>query len=185
MLPLDESVLVSADLPLRQFIPLIPTVSHRLVLDGTTIQGIVTWSDLQKLPIRLYAFSLVTHLEMVMAAVIQTTFLHDEWTAMLSEGRQKKIEEKRQSLRRKNNEPRLIELTDLCDKREILARQPHLGKTFAQDVKAIGDLRDVTAHGGTYAEDPDAVREFVRRLQQTEYWIGKLTGLTTAHNHAV
>lgn len=167
--PLTESLLVSAYLPLTQFIPIIAETSHRLVLHGASIRGIVTWSDLQKLPVRLFAFSLITHLEMVMAQTIRARFTHDEeWLQMISPGRRQHIEEKRQALQRKNLEPPLIELTDFCDKRDILAKRLKPGKQFLAELKAIEALRNTTAHAGSYAESPEAVREFIHCLQATE-----------------
>jgi predicted transcriptional regulator len=44
--PLDDSVLVSADSPLSNFIHTVHKQPYRLVVDGTAITGIVTWSDL-------------------------------------------------------------------------------------------------------------------------------------------
>src|SRR6266550_170508 len=48
---LDESNLISAQEPLTRFIPLMAITSYRLVLQGASIQGIVTRSDLLKLPV--------------------------------------------------------------------------------------------------------------------------------------
>ncbi|MEO8953486.1 MAG: CBS domain-containing protein, partial [Ktedonobacteraceae bacterium] len=65
--PLDESMLISAQEPLKQIIELMEwPPSYRLVLQGGSIRGIVTRSDLLKLPVRLFAFTCVTHLELLM-----------------------------------------------------------------------------------------------------------------------
>ena len=178
MKSIEESVLVSADLPLPQYISRIHERPFRMVLDGATIQGIVTWSDLQKLPVRLFVFSLVTHLEMVMARSIRRHFPRDEeWLQKISQGRRQNIEEKRQYLARRNLEPPLIELTDFCDKRDILAKSLRVDKRFIPDLKAIEELRNTTAHAGTYAESRDAVLDFVKCLQCAEHWIDYLTDI--------
>jgi predicted transcriptional regulator len=57
MRPLDDSLLVSADEPLTSFVPCLRTNAFRLVVRGTEIRGIVTRSDLIKLPVRLVAFA--------------------------------------------------------------------------------------------------------------------------------
>jgi predicted transcriptional regulator len=55
-------LLVASDEPLKRIIPLLVESPHRLVVQGTRIEGIVTSSDVHKLPVRLLAFALVTHL---------------------------------------------------------------------------------------------------------------------------
>lgn len=69
---LDESVLMSAEMPLLEYIA-IDGPLDRLVVQGVKICGIVTRSDLLKLPVRLLAFSLVTHIEMLMSNLIKST----------------------------------------------------------------------------------------------------------------
>jgi predicted transcriptional regulator len=53
MRALDDSLLVSADEPLTSFVSCLRTDPFRLVVKGTEIKGIVTRSDLIKLPVRL------------------------------------------------------------------------------------------------------------------------------------
>ena len=118
---LDEGLLVSSDEPLKGFIPLLVEAPHRLVVHGARIEGIVTRSDVHKLPVRLLAFALVTHLEMTMAEVIVTRSRGDDWKERLSARRQRKVIEKFEKLRTENFDPPLIELTDFCDKRDVLA----------------------------------------------------------------
>jgi len=53
MRALDDSLLVSADEPLTSFVSCLKTSPYRLVVKGTEIKGIVTRSDLIKLPVPL------------------------------------------------------------------------------------------------------------------------------------
>jgi len=53
--PLDDSVLVSSEEHLGKFIFTLKQQPYRLVVDGTAIRGIVTWSDLLKPPVLLFA----------------------------------------------------------------------------------------------------------------------------------
>jgi predicted transcriptional regulator len=80
---LDEDILVAADVPLKTFIPLLRDEPYRLVVRGTRIEGIVTQSDVHKLPVRLLVFAHITHLEMTMAALIEREFAGDEWLKLL------------------------------------------------------------------------------------------------------
>lgn len=64
MLPLDERRLISADVGILTFIEQADEQhACRLVVRGTRIDGIVTLSDLQKLPVRPALFLFITHLE--------------------------------------------------------------------------------------------------------------------------
>ncbi len=54
--PLDESVLVSADDPLSHFIHTVHEQPYRLVVEGTAITGIVTWSDIAKVPVLVLGY---------------------------------------------------------------------------------------------------------------------------------
>lgn len=175
MRSIDESVLVSADLPLPQYVALIPERPFRLVLDGATIRGIVTWSDLQKLPVRVFAFSFITHLEMVMTEKIKALYPQsNEWLSLLKDDRREGIKTKQTLLQEQHIEPFLLELTDFCDKRDILARQLVLGRRFLKDLVRIEKLRNTTVHAGSYAESREAVHKFVECIQRAEYWIGYL-----------
>jgi hypothetical protein len=48
---LDDSLLVSTDAPLWEFIHTVHEQPYRLVVQKTKIDGIVTWSDLLKVPV--------------------------------------------------------------------------------------------------------------------------------------
>jgi hypothetical protein len=124
MRPLDDGLLVASDEPLKGFISLLVETPHRLVVRGARIEGIVTSSDVHKLPVRLLAFALVTHLEMTMAEVIVCNSDGDDWKLLLSPGRRSKVTEKFEELRTENFDPPLIEVTDFCDKRDVLRFVP-------------------------------------------------------------
>jgi hypothetical protein len=172
-----ESVLVSADLPLTQFMPLVPERPFRLVLDGATIRGIVTWSDLQKLPVRLFVFSLVAHLELLMTRVINSRCPNPEtWFSCLSPARQGKVRQDFKRFQQERLDPPLIEFTSFGDKRQVLKEILSLDAVASTELLELNtELRDKVSHAGGYAETPDAVRNFARRLALAMRWIEQLT----------
>jgi CBS domain-containing protein len=176
---LDDGLLVSSNEPLKGFIPLLAESPHRLVVRGTRIEGIVTRSDVHKLPVRLLAFALVTHLEMTMAEVIISRSSDDDWRRLMSEGRQRKVMEKFEQLRTENFDPPLIEMTEFADKRCVLAKMGVLdfpGKSKAVKVfERIEELRNKVAHAATYAESVEQLADFIQVLQLTEAWIWRLS----------
>lgn len=179
MQTLDDTILISAHTPLTQFIPLLQDRPYRLVLGGKEyhgINGIVTRSDLLKLPVRLYAFSLVTHLELLMSEIIQSQLANKEdWWAMLSPGRRKKIEEKMDCLKQRNFNPPWLELTEFSDKRTILKKHLSLRKAFEDELKEVEELRNKVAHAGNYAGNEAEILQFISRLRSTQHWIEDLT----------
>ena len=101
MLPLSEELIVSADMAIAELIPRMKALPCRLILRGDRIEGLVTQSDLLKLPVRIVVFGLLTHLETVMADLISTHWPGDEWLTALSAGRRAKLLEKETALRQR------------------------------------------------------------------------------------
>ncbi|HZF11311.1 MAG TPA: hypothetical protein VFE33_21165 [Thermoanaerobaculia bacterium] len=174
MRQIDPSYLVAAEAPLRAFIPLVAENPYWLVVRIAGIQGIVTRSDLFKLPVRLHIFTMVTHLETVMADVIRTHSRSDNWLALLGDMRRKKVRERQRRLQIKSLDPPLVELTDFYDKTIIVEKLLHLGKDFTESLDNIRDLRNKVAHGVTYVNNNAQVRNFVERISAAEKWIERL-----------
>jgi hypothetical protein len=80
---LDDSLLVSADAPLWDFIHTLNEQPYRLVVDKTKIAGIVTLSDLLKVPVFVLAFSLLAELELAMNRRILEQYEDDSWVGLL------------------------------------------------------------------------------------------------------
>jgi CBS domain-containing protein len=177
---LDDSILVSANEPLLDFIPLMIEVPfYRLVLSGTRIDGIVTRSDLLKLPVRLLGFAMVTHLEQVMMDIISLRLPKDQdWLALLSKDRQEKIKNKQEIYQKKRMDPSLLELTDFSDKRTILTEHLRLGSKFTNDLSDIKDLRNMIAHAANFAPGEAELRSFINNFQNARRWIEELNSFT-------
>lgn len=178
MRPVEPLSLVSAHAPLRLFIPHVAQNHYWMVVGVTGINGIVTRSDLLKLPVRLHAFTMVSHLETVMADVIRTLRGSESgWLALLSKKRRKRISEKQKMLQDERLDPPLLELTDFCDKRTAVAKLLNLGKDFVEQLRGIERLRNRVAHAATLVNDDAEMEQFVQRLSAAERWIAELPSL--------
>lgn len=181
MKPLREGLVVSADMPIADLIPELKENHYRLVLRGSRIDGLVTQSDLLKLPVRLVVFALITHLEQVMADVISARWQDDAWFAELGEGRQSKINAKESELRGRGMNPPKIELMDFADKRDLCRKLFDGSKSkFRGELSNLRDLRDQLAHAATFVDRSDGktgVVAFVEKFESATYWIGELTKL--------
>lgn len=176
MASLDGSRLIAAQAPLMAYLRVAPSGPYRLVVTEEGISGIVTRSDLLKLPVRLLAFAFVTHLEMLMADVIRDRCHADSevWLKYLTDGRRQKISEKQRSLGRYSLDPALLELADFCDKRVIAGKLLGLDREFTGDLEEIEKLRNPLAHAATFAGTDAEVSIFVERMRNAERWIDVL-----------
>jgi predicted transcriptional regulator len=173
---LDESILIAAGAPLIEFLDLAAGSAYRLVVDGGKVDGIVTRSDLQKLPVRVVVFTLVTNLELLMADVIRARAVDSlAWNQCLNENRQKIVKVKFDKLSGEDFDLDELTCTDFCDKRTILKSMlGDLPESFNKDLKEIEELRNSVYHAGEYAQDRKQLTIFLDRLQRTRRWTGEL-----------
>ena len=73
----------------------------------------------------------------------------------------------------KGRDPDPIEMTDFCDKRDIVKKRFRLGNGFEGDLKQVEDLRNTLAHSGDYGEIK-ALEAFLVRLKLAEKWVSEL-----------
>jgi hypothetical protein len=172
---LDGEMLVSAEEPLPKFLPTLTESKYRLVVQGTRNQGIVTLSDVAKLPVRLLAFTSVAHLEAVVTKVIRTECAVDDekWLSLL--GGQRTNVEKRLHARRKQNIHLLspIEVVYLGEKITVVSKLLQL-KKLEDDQKSITDFRNSLAHDGDFVKECKGVDGLLKRLRLVQDWIERL-----------
>jgi CBS domain-containing protein len=176
MRPLHEVPLVSADTPIAELIRSMTGEDKHfwLVLDGIEINGIVTRSDLSRLPVRLLAAARVIHLEQLLARLIRLQVEGDSWMGVLSDERRAKIESINCDLRAKNENTDALESTNFSDKLEILSKS--LGRAI--EAKALGgivELRNQLLHGRDAADDSQSVAKFLDRMQRIDRHIALFT----------
>ena len=180
MRPLDDSILVSAEQPLPKFLPNLESCPYRLVIQGSRINGIVTPSDIGKLPVRLMAFTLVTHLEVLIANSIRRQFPQDEdWFARLDTDLRKALKGKLGKRKRRNLHIALLDLTDFSDKIAIVCKLFKMPEGFQTDLNGIQKLRNSLDHARDFIEGDDGVKMFLERLRLVERWIEKFENRAT------
>ena len=146
---------------------------------GTRIAGIVTISDIQKLPVRPALFLLVTHLELLMAAVIRGHFRHcpdNQWLVLLGD-RRNCVEARWRKLQSKNLAIDQINATYFADKRQILIKSGLLRSSRTKAEKefgAIEELRNDLAHASDYALTLDGAQKVIATVKLSRKWIEHL-----------
>jgi hypothetical protein len=90
------------------------------------IGAIVTFSDLEKPPFRMWLFGFITIAEMTISKEIQRLFPDDSWQRYLSEGRRRKANNLLQERKRRNQGANMLDCLQLSDKGQILLRDKHM-----------------------------------------------------------
>jgi hypothetical protein len=122
MCALEQAILIASGTGVLRYMEEADESPCRLVMRETRIAGIVTISDLQKLPVRPALFLFITHLELLMAAVIRAHFRNrpdDDWLKLLGD-RRERVESEWQELNSRNMAIDRITATQFADKRQIL-----------------------------------------------------------------
>ena len=154
--PLSEPLLIGGDASILDFARQADTQPYRLVVSGTRIDGLVTVSDLQKLPARAALFGLMTDLEILLQETIKRAFHPPQWQQILNETR-------RQNLRRRITEATKggvlindeVLYTELCDKLDIVKKLPDVMLSLNQK-KRLVTLRDQLAHANEFAASEES-----------------------------
>jgi hypothetical protein len=176
MRTLDDSILVSADLPLGIFIHMAGERSARLVVTDTGINAIVTQSDLSKLPVRIFIFTLITHLESLMAELISKRGIDEAvWLSSLSAKRQANVRRKFNDLQVKRLDLSLLECTDFCDKRDVVRKLCGWTRKFEKDFIQVETLRNSVAHAGDYLDTENGLTTMPKTIEKAEFWIDEIT----------
>ncbi len=174
MRPLSEENLIGADASILEFVRDADRRRCRLVVSANQISGLVTLSDLQRLPVRAALFGLVTHLEILMAEVIRREFKGTwEWMKRLSEERQQKLRNELEKAQKRDGLVDPLLFTQFADKKSILRKSGHLKTSrerFDDELGRIRSLRDHLAHANDYAASPEAASKTCETVRLLDAW---------------
>jgi len=118
------------------------------------VGGIVTKSDLQKPPVRMWLFGMITIIEMGLTRLIEAGYPDGSWRQCLSEGRLQKAEALLEERRRRHQDLDLLDCLQFSDRGQIVLRNDQLRTTAGfvsrsrgeQTVRELEALRNNLAH---------------------------------------
>jgi hypothetical protein len=178
---LSEENMLGADASILAFVRNADQRRCRLIISQNEISGLVSLSDLQRLPVRAALFGLVTYLEIVMANVIRRKFESDEaWLNVLPTGRRDNLKNEIAKAVSSGNLVDPLLFTQFADKATLIRGyvKSSIGRdAFERDFKTMQSLRDHLAHANDYAASPDAAAETCRSARLIERWTDKLLEL--------
>lgn len=146
--------LISDSTSLIELLDIFQEWEYVFILEKNKVSKIVTVADLQKQPIRMLAFSLISLFEMYLISTIREFFPDDSWTDKLTEARLTKAKELLEERSKKNEALTLLDNIQLGDKGTIVRKTPQLVEKFGFEsnqqckdfFRNIETLRNNTAH---------------------------------------
>jgi hypothetical protein len=123
---LEEMPLVDDTAPLLSVLNVLVEAPRLFVTSLGGVGGIIDSADIQKPPVRMWLFGIVTLIEMRCANLIEQRFPADEWKQYLSEGRLQKAQSLLAERRRRSTSVRLFDCLQFADKGQIVARNEEL-----------------------------------------------------------
>ncbi len=169
---LSSANLIGGDGAILDFLHEVNEKPYRLVVAGNRVSGLVTWSDLQKLPVRAVLFGLITGLEMEMARAIRCRYPSgDDWLKHLGAWGQGRVRRLITRSVKHDSEVDSLLYTHFGDKAKIL-REIDCPGSWAEskreeEFKEIRKLRNAVAHTRDYVtarEDVTKIQGVIRSL---------------------
>jgi hypothetical protein len=152
--PLDEAAVLSDNAPLLTVLMNLNRAPFVFITMLGNVGGIVTRDDMQKPPVRMWLFGIVTLVEMRFSELIERHCPADGWKKYLPEGRLQKAQALLEERSRRNQRLQLFDCLQFSDKGQIVARNEEVRKrtVFASRsqtedaIKRLEQLRNNLAH---------------------------------------
>jgi hypothetical protein len=152
--PFEPAELVPETTPILNALQTVQEHSRAFVVILGHIGGIVTRGDLQKAPVRMWLFGLISLIEMQLLRIIRDQYPGDSWREKINENRLEEAEKLLKERKQKNIEIDLADCLQFCDKRDIVLANADLRRAVGFDSRSKGkvllknleDLRNVLAH---------------------------------------
>lgn len=179
LMPFLPSEIISDTTSLVKTLYLLKDSDRIFILVGNRIDKLVTPSDLQKAPIQLFLFGLVSLVEMHLLTLIENKLEDSSWQQYLTKGRLESARNLFKERKKRNEQMGLIDCLQLCDKREIVIRNSTIRNLLFESkgrgekfLKSLERLRDNLAHAQIFTSNFSTV-EIISLVEQTEELLGK------------
>lgn len=152
--PFDPDDVIPETLGFPDMLSLLTERRQLFVSQLGHVGGIVTQTDLQKPPMRMWLFGVITIIEMGLTGLIEKRFTESEWQALLSEKRLEKAKTLLEERRRRKQNVQLLDCLQFSEKGQIVMRTPELREQLQiqsrrrgeETVKRLEELRNNLAH---------------------------------------
>lgn len=170
----DLSDLISESTSLIDLLKIMKNTNPIFVLEMNRVKKIITKSDLQKQPIRMLVFGLISLLEMFLLDLINQEYQDESWKDHLTDERLQKAIDLYNIRKERNEGIGLIDCLQLSDKGRIIKHSPELRKLLNFNSKTklnkffdgIEELRNNTAHSQEYVYQD--FNEFLNKITRVQ-----------------
>jgi hypothetical protein len=163
VIPFSPINLVDDTTPLLDALSLMRQSPRLFVRVLGQVGGIVTHGDLQKAPVRMWLFGLISLVEMQLLRLIREAYPDDSWTQFITPKRLGIAEKVMADRQQRNTAIDLADCLQLSDKREII-----LGSDVLREVVGFADKKQ----GETLLKELEQLRNNLAHAQDivTGYW---------------
>lgn len=173
--PFQLKDLLSETDPLRGAFKNLADSRQLFVLRLGKVCGIVTRADLQKVPVRLWLFGLVSSLEMQFLRIIKERYPGNSWEILISSERLNNTKQVFADRQQRNEEIDLVDCTQFCDKHDIILKTEELRHLLGFESKRklkellgyLENLRNELVHG-QFITHAKGYSNFVSLIEKTE-----------------
>ena len=150
---IEPDLLISDSTPIADIFAALTNRDFAFVLYGNDIIGIITKADINKPPVRIYLFGIISLFEMHLNSWITHFYPADSWEHGISDNRIKKAHDIYEKRKGNNQDLSLLECLQFCDKRDLLKKSDDFRKEFDISekwfdsfVKRVEIIRNELAH---------------------------------------
>ena len=150
---IDPELLISDSTPIADIFAALMNRDFAFVLYGKHIIGIITKADINKPPVRIYLFGMISLFEMHLNSWINHFYPDNTWEHEISDNRVKTARDIYEKRKGNNQDLSLLECLQFCDKRDLLKKSDDFikefdisNKRFDTFVKRVEKMRNELAH---------------------------------------
>ena len=154
IIPFAESIVITTSTAFQEIVARLDQDRFLTVTALGQPVGVIVRNDLEKAPMRMWLFGMVTLVEMRITRIIREAYADDAWTEVVSESRLNKAVQLQNERSRRNRAVDLIDCLQLGDKGQLLARSTELRERYwnrsrkwiEKVIKELERLRNNLAH---------------------------------------
>lgn len=181
VIPLGDEDLISDATPVGEVLTVFRRKQRAFVVAGAGVRGIITRADLNKPPVRVYLFGLISLLEMHLRFWARRAYAGETWKKKLSQGRLDAANRLQNERRKRKTEISLLDCLQLCDVSELVVSIADLrnklelsSKTKAERfLEKAESLRNRLAHSQQDLMEGTSWDELLDIVQTTEALVNK------------
>ena len=169
---------ISDSTPIAEIFAVLSTKNFAFVVYGNDIAGIITKADVNKPPVRIYVFGIISLLEMHLNSWINHYYPDSTWVDKIDKDRIEAASNIYDQRKGNNQELSLLECLQFCDKRDLLLNTDEfLGvfefskNKFESFIKRAEKIRNELAHSQNSIISNIEWSKFIETIDLTEKFL--------------